>query len=85
MAEYTIALDEDQSHIEGALDTVIIECSMFKYVDVVGVKALQDIVTEYDAVSVRVVFSGCTGNILLLLVDLEFSSKISQHFGDVMF
>ena len=56
VTSYTIAFDESD-----LLHTVIIECSLCNYLDVVGVKTLQEIVTDYEVVSVRVIFAKCNG------------------------
>ena len=59
------AKDQDMSQPSvdptSTIHTVIIECSMFNHVDVVGVKTLQTIVTDYDKVGVRVLFANCIG------------------------
>ncbi|XP_072033239.1 prestin-like [Amphiura filiformis] len=48
-----------------SLHTVIIDCSMFTYVDLVGVKTLQAISADYQKVDVQVVFANCKGSYLL--------------------
>ena len=45
------------------LQAVIIECSMFNFVDVVGIKTLQNIAFYYKKVGVHVGFTNCKGNI----------------------
>ncbi len=45
------------------LEAVIIECSMFNYVDVVGIKTLQNIASAYKKIGVHVGFTNCKGNV----------------------
>ncbi|XP_072034495.1 prestin-like [Amphiura filiformis] len=59
--------------------TVIIECGMFTYVDVVGVKTLQTIATDFEKVDIRVVFAGCKAsvrNALLTITSINQSGEI---------
>ncbi|XP_072024971.1 prestin-like, partial [Amphiura filiformis] len=39
--------------------TIIIDCSMFSFIDVVGIKMLQNIVADYKELGIRVVFANC--------------------------
>ncbi|XP_072033240.1 prestin-like [Amphiura filiformis] len=46
------------------LHTVIIDCSMSSYIDLVGLKTLQVITADYNKVNVQVIFANCRGTLL---------------------
>ncbi len=41
--------------------TIVIDCGMFSFIDVVGIKTLQNIVADYKELGIRVVFANCKG------------------------
>ena len=51
----------EKPHHDATVQTIIIDCCMFQYVDMVGVKTLQTIMADYDKVDIRVVFANCKG------------------------
>ena len=51
----------EKPHEDTTVQTIIIDCCMFQHVDMVGVKTLQTIMTDYDKVDIRVVFANCKG------------------------
>ena len=53
--------DQSASSTRQSLHAIIIDCSMFNHVDVVGVKTLQTIITDFKKQDVRVVFANCKG------------------------
>lgn len=61
------------------LKAVIIECGMWNFVDVVGIKTLQNIASYYKRIGVHVGFSNCRGTVRRALKsssELDYRKKI---------
>ncbi|XP_072051055.1 prestin-like isoform X2 [Amphiura filiformis] len=56
--EYSHCDEEPRNNVH-QVQTIIIDCCMFNYIDTVGVKTLQTLITDYDKVDIRVVLANC--------------------------
>lgn len=58
---------------------IIIDCSSWSYLDSVGVKVLSQVISEYDAVDVRVLLAHCKAGIREMLVKAGFYNNADRY------
>ncbi|GIY64390.1 sulfate transporter [Caerostris extrusa] len=58
---------------------IIIDCSMFTFVDISGLETLLEIIQEYQDVGIAVYLSGCSISMQTVMEHAKFYERVSQH------
>jgi len=58
---------------------IIIDCSMFSYIDTTGVSALKTTVQEYESIGVKTFLASCAAHVVKMLEKDGFYSEVPPH------
>ena len=58
---------------------LIIDCSMFSYIDTSGVKALKSTVQEYESIGIKTLIAGCASHVNKILEKEVFYAAVPEN------
>lgn len=75
----TFSRESPQLSIEDDLPThLIIDCSMFSYIDTTGVTALKTTVQEYESIGIKTFLASCAAHVVKMLEKDGFYKEVSS-------
>ncbi|CAG2100288.1 unnamed protein product [Medioppia subpectinata] len=76
----TFSRDSPQLSIDEDLPThIIIDCSMFSYIDTTGVTALKTTVQEYESIGIKTFLASCAAHVVKMLEKDGFYKEVPPH------
>ena len=76
----TFSRESPQLSIEEDLPThIIIDCSMFSYIDTTGVTALKTTVQEYESIGVKTFLASCAAHVVKMLEKDGFYKEVPPN------
>lgn len=58
---------------------IIIECSMFSYIDTAGVRVLKQTIAEYESIGIKTFLAGCPTHVTKILEKDHFYAAVPDH------
>lgn len=58
---------------------IIIDCSMFSYIDTAGVSALKSTVQEYESIGIKTFLANCAAHVVKMLDKDNFYKEVPPH------